>query len=516
MDKRKGMCRLLISLAAAVVCSVQPVTAWAETTTVPEETTTAPASSTTVTETEVTTTTVTEAAVTEPAVTTPRVIQISDPESRMKFEVLPDDTLCLTEYRWESDEFQITIPEQYEGKTVTKIGERAFLYCYADAVELPSTILEIEDRAFEGCAYLQRITIPGNCTRIGEEAFSKCERLVAVLMGSSVQEIGKNAFAGTRFLASQTGDAVIVGDGILLLYRREAVSPEIPSSVKTIAAYAFADHTEIQSIRLPAAVKRIQDGAFSGCTELSEITLEGGTLDELAGDALDRTKWLEKAKEDYVILGDILVKYRGKETVSEVPDQVRVINDNAYAGNAGITTLKMTDSVERIGKEACQGCTSLQVVMCGDHVRKIDDRAFSDCRTLKYLRVGHELETIGTDSFLGCPYLEEVYLPDTLTEIKSHAFGYAKSDQSEAYEKLRNNLIIYSNTETARAYADASGLKHEPLPDVENTEPAPIVTTVKGKGNGWGQPSGRAWIPAVIIGGVLVLAGILSRKKKRR
>lgn len=523
MNKRNGLRTMLTALTACAVCMMQSVHAFAETTTVPAETTSAPAAESTVaqtaateavTEPETTSATEPEITTTEAITTTLHEVHISDPLTRIKYEALPDGTLCLTEFRWESDELNVVIPEQIDGKTVTKIGERAFLYCYADTVTLPASVREIADRAFEGCAYLQRMDIPEGCTRIGAEAFSGCERLSTVMLGANVREIGKNAFAGTPFIEGQTGDFVIVGDGILLLYRGSAAAPEIPASVKTVAGYAFADHTELKILKLPSSVRRVQDAAFTGCTGLSEITLTD-TLDELAGDALTDTAWYKNAKGDYVTLGDHLVTYRGKNTVAEVPDGVRVISESAFAGNAAVTTVKLTDTVEEIRANAFRDCTSLQVATLGDHIRSIENGAFSGCKTLKYIRLGHELQTIGAESFLGCPYLEEIYLPDTLTQINAYALGYSKNEESGKYDKLRNNLVIYANAEAAVQYAETAGITHAPLPDTENTEPAPEVTTVKGSG-GTGHPSGTAWIPAAVLGGLLICAGLVVRGRKRK
>ncbi len=521
MNHRKGLRALLASAAVLAVCAAQTGAAFAETTTLPAETTAAPADTTASALPESTvplpeSTTLQETtAFSEVTSTAAAPTAISDVTGRIKYDALPDGTLCLTEFRWETNELEVRIPAEIGGKAITKIGERAFLYCYADTVLLPETVREIDNRAFAGCVYLQRMTIPDACLRIGEEAFAGCDRLSAVTLGANVQEIGKNAFLDTPFIGGQTGDLVVAGDGILLAYRGSAAAPEIPASVKTIAAYAFADHTELKKLTLPASVRRIQDGAFAGCTGLSEITV-ADTLDELAGDALNDTAWFKNTKGDYLMLGDLLVRYRGKNTVAEVPDGVRVISEDAFAENAYLTTVRLTDSAKEIRANAFRDCTSLQVVTLGDEIRHIEDGAFSGCKTLKYLRLGHQLETIGNDSFLGCPYLEEIYLPDTLTEIGTNALGYAKNETTGSYEKLRNNLVIYTNTEAGIRYADAAGIQHEPLPDTENTEPAPEVTTVKDAGAGAGHPSGKVWIPAAVLGGLLVCAGVVTRLRKRR
>ncbi|MBQ8921167.1 MAG: leucine-rich repeat domain-containing protein [Oscillospiraceae bacterium] len=510
MNKRNGVSAAVSVLTALAVC-LMPVRVFADTTTTAAETTTAESETTTTTATDLTTelTTTTTETVTY-TTAEPHQPVFTDPTTRITYEVLPDGTLRLTEFRWESDELEVQIPAQIGGKDITVIGERAFLYCYADTVNLPETVTKIEARAFAGCAYLNRMSIPPQCAEIGEAAFQGCERLTAVLMSDSVKQIGWQAFDGTPFSDNLSEPLLILGDGILYAYRGSETSLTLPASVKVIGAHAFDGNGTLRSIVLPDSVTRIQSGAFSGCTALTEIQ-PPAVLTELAPDALTDTAWYRNAKDDYLTLGDILVKYRGSGTVAEVPDGVRVIADGAFTDNAAVTTVRLPDSVQEIRASAFANCTSLQVAELGDSITEIGSSAFSGCGTLKYLRLGHQLQRLGADCFLGCPYLEEVYLPDTLTEIQPHALGYSAN-----YDLIRNSLVIYSNTEAARLYAEAAGIQHEPLPDVENTEPPPAVTTVRGQEAGTGAPSGTAWIPAVILGGALVLIGGITAARRRK
>ena len=514
MNKRIGMCFTAVLLCLSA--EMTPLAVSADTTTTAAETTASVTSeTTTASAAPPETTSVTTSETTVPVTSAAQPHSVSDPLSRMKYELLPDGTARLTEFRWESDELEVQIPAQIDGRDITAVGERAFLYCYADTVVLPEGIRRIEANAFAGCAYLNRMSIPEGCMFIGEAAFQNCERLSTVEIPGSVTEIGWKAFDGTPFYSSRSGETVILGDGILYAYQGSGTAPVIPDTVKIIAPHAFEGHEELKSLTIPDSVSRIQPQAFCGCTSLSEINAPA-TLDALAPDALTDTAWFKNASGDYVILGDLLVKYRGSDTVAEVPDGIRVINDESFAGDAGVTTVYLPDSAEEIRSSAFSGCTSLQVAKLGENLKTVGDSAFRGCSTLKYIRFGHQLQSLGADSFAGCPYLEEVYLPDTLKEIQPHALGYAQNEADGSYDRIRNSLVIYSNTESARQYAEAAGITHEPLPDVENTEPAPEVTTVRGQGGGIGKPSGTAWIPTVLFGGFLVFIGMIAAIRRRR
>lgn len=437
-----------------------------------------------------------------------------DPLAMIKSEENADG-VTITSFRWTCEE-TVEIPAKINGKPVTEIAEKAFKYCYADAVLLPDTVTKIGDRAFEGCAYLQSMTLPKACVSIGEAAFSGCKALETVALPDNVQDIGQDAFADTPFLSQQTGDAVILGNGILYAYCGTASEYTVPDNVKIIGANAFAGTESLKKVTIPKGVTQIQQGAFAGCTALSEI-IAPDTIGSLAADAFADTKWMTNNKEDYLILGKMLLAYCGKDSVAEVPDGIEIINAEAFAGQNGITTVHLPESVREVHDDAFRDCSSLQVVEFGDNLTVIGADAFRNCRTLNYLRLGHALETIGDHAFAGCASLVEVYLPDTVNTIGEQAFGYGY-DEEKGYLRMKNEMVLYANSSAVREYAKTEDIAHEPLPDAENTEPAPVVTEPENASAGFGQIRGTAWIPAVGLGGILVLVGgvtwFIRRKKE--
>lgn len=456
------------------------------------------------------TTTVTYTTPEPPDLTAPDVLTMLD------YEDTADGGIRIKSFRWTVEE-TVTIPEKISGKPVTEIGSGAFKYCYADYVELPDTVKIIGDSAFESCAYLRSAAIPLECESIGSYAFADCDLLETVTIPDSVREIGYMAFAGTPFYLAQTDDFVILGDGILYAYNGSDTNLEIPDTVKTIGAFSCADHQAMKSVTIPSSVHAIKDCAFDNCTALAEINAPD-YIAEVASDAFVNTKWMNGSKEDFITLGKMLIAYRGKENEIEVPLGVRVINDSAFEMNESVTVVRLPDSVEEIRRAAFYRCPSLQVAEFGDGLKTIGERAFWGCNTLGYLRLGHALRSIGNYAFAGCSALTQVYLPDTVEEIGEKAFGYSYDDQ-KGYLKLNNELVLYSNTEAVRLYAEAEAIAQEPLPDEENTEPAPEVAAPEGSGHRLGKLQGIAWIPAVALGGVLVIAGIIrcivKRKKDR-
>ena len=63
----------------------------------------------------------------------------------------------------------------------SKVDRRAFVGCTAlYAVEVPGTVVFIEDAAFEQCSSLTTVVMHAGMTAIGKDSFSGCSSLVNV------------------------------------------------------------------------------------------------------------------------------------------------------------------------------------------------------------------------------------------------------------------------------------------------------------------------------------------------
>lgn len=74
------------------------------------------------------------------------------------------------------------------------IGEDMFRDCTKlRAIKLPSTVTEIQSRAFLGSG-LQEIDIPNSVSRLGGDAFAYCKKLATVTIGSKVKNLSQGVF----------------------------------------------------------------------------------------------------------------------------------------------------------------------------------------------------------------------------------------------------------------------------------------------------------------------------------
>ena len=157
------------------------------------------------------------------------------------------------------------------------IGYKAF-YCDSaiSNIQIPGSVKKIDSFAFSRSG-LTEIDIPYGVTKIGNAAFYHCDNLEKVTIPNSVSEIGEDAFSYTKWLdkwyhSDDADDFLIVGDGILLAYKGNAATINIPSGVKQIGAGTFKNHNEIQKVNIPDSVFVINEDAFFNCSSLDTVS----------------------------------------------------------------------------------------------------------------------------------------------------------------------------------------------------------------------------------------------------
>lgn len=138
---------------------------------------------------------------------------------------------------------------------------------------LPEGIAEIGEFSFARSG-LTQLSLPEGVDRIGYGAFYHCDDLWKVTLPESLEKVEPKAFEHTvwvkDFLKKGREDFLISG-GVLVAYRGNSYTVDIPVGVRIIAAEAFAGHSEIYSVTLPESLTGIGEGAFENCSSLQEV-----------------------------------------------------------------------------------------------------------------------------------------------------------------------------------------------------------------------------------------------------
>lgn len=240
-----------------------------------------------------------------------------------EYHILPDGGVETAAYLGDAD--IIIIPEEIDGRPVSRVGEYTFFECLARTITIPECVTHIGEGAFGNCENLKNLRVPANVAYIGKHAFGGCPNLVLrVAPANPHYKIIDGALYDNR-------------DNRLIYY--PAFGAEyfaVPDGTASIDC-AFTSCKFLRGVSLPESVTRLEREAFQNCGSLTEIKLPEG-LTHIGEDALSSC------------LSLITV---------ELPDNLRVIGDNAFAFCDNLSYLHMPENLVYIGYEAFYGCDAL-------------------------------------------------------------------------------------------------------------------------------------------------------------
>lgn len=195
--------------------------------------------------------------------------------------------------------------------------------------------------------------------------------------------------------------SVILGAAAQSVVIPETVTAD--GSVYTVVAVeqgAFAENVSVKSVSLPRSVTHVGDRAFFGCVSLESVTADG--LLTAGNDVFTGTPFV--TAEEFIVLGDVLLRYNGRSAlVGKVPN-VSFVAD-AFAYNPYIKTVILPETVKTVGSGAFALCEDLKNVSLPFSLREIGDKAFFGCVSLKGVSVSAGVQIIGESAFSGTPFL---------------------------------------------------------------------------------------------------------------
>ena len=278
------------------------------------------------------------------------------------------------------------------GKNVQVIGENAFMNCTSLTGDLviPDSVTTIDRWAFFGSVISNgTLTLGKGLRTIGERAFTDCSFSGGLTIPEGVTEIAEGAFCSSSKYSGSPAHGKITG------------TLTLPSTLKTIGAYAFAYEGFSGELLIPDGVTCIGANAFAECDGF------GGTL--------------------------------------SLPDSVKTVGEWAFYLCKGFTGLKLSAGLTKIEKlsfahmyglrtevvipegvteigESAFSCSYMPSVRLPSTLKKIEKQAFMHAHNLTKITLPDGLETIGDEAFSGCHPRNAVVLPASIKSIGKKAF----------------------------------------------------------------------------------------------
>ena len=270
-----------------------------------------------------------------------------------------------------SDEYltDLVIPEKIEGLPVTAIKESAF----------------------SGCSQITSITVPNSVTSIGDGAFK----------GTNPTKVTLPFIGGSR---STTGYAGVFG----YIFGSENVNNSYSASSGTIYQYPNGNYNKYYYF-VPKTIKeviitddtRVPENAFYNCS------------------------WIENIEVNQVSSIGSYAFFQCSSLVSFViPNSVTSIGTYAFNNCSSLTEISISDNISILSGAVFGGCNKLESFNFPTSLTQIGASAFYNCSSLSEtdLVIPDGVTSIGGNAFYGCSTITSITVPNSVTSIGDGAF----------------------------------------------------------------------------------------------
>ena len=339
--------------------------------------------------------------------------------------------------------------------TVTSISDLAFESCSSlTSITLPNGLVEIGDGAFQGCSKLSSISIPNSIKKIGYCAFQGCG-LQKVIVQDIAAWCSIN-FNGYYYGRDLGGNPLSIAQHLYADEENEITDLQIPNGVTTISNYAFQGCIGLKSISIPNSLQHIGKRAFYGCTGLTSLNIPScvTSIEDCAFYGCTGLTSLNIPSR-VTSIKDCAFWECGELNNVSIAANLRVLRNNSFY-KCKINNLHLQmDSIMSIENKF--GCLIKECTL-EDSVKVIEDEAFKDCKGMEQITFGKGIQKIGKDAFQGCDSLERVVVDIVswcgvqLYNETANPFYYAHHLYSDNGSET-TNLIIPNGVTTISHYA---------------------------------------------------------------
>ena len=321
--------------------------------------------------------------------------------------------------------------------SVTSIGSSAFEGCSGlSSINIPNSVTSIGGSAFKGCSGLSSITIPNSVTYIYAATFRNCSKLTNLTIEDGVKTL---YFANPYSIVD---NCYFVSDGRVFenspienLYIGRDINYESYDFIGDLLSGApFSYSKNLKSVTIGEKVTKIHDYFFIGCDKISSLIIPknvtsigkyafyGNKLQSITV-AKDNANYSSNEGILFNKNKTALIQYPcGKQGAYTIPDNVTTIEEYAFYGSSGLSSITIPNSVTNIKEYAFYGCSGPSSITIPNSVTNIKEYAFYNCSGLTHLTIGNSVEEIAYCAFGGCNKIKEIYILNPTPPTCDNAF----------------------------------------------------------------------------------------------
>lgn len=357
----------------------------------------------------------------------------------------------------------IVNPNNNQTYTVTKIGRASFSndsiltsvlipktiefidsFAFRDCVSLRNIEFEnnsllqtIHCGAFENCRSLQALELPNSVVSIEDYALHYCSNLTSLILSQNLEQIFEKSFNGLSSLKyvkfntalpptikkadQKTGDihTFEVFENTPVHHISLFVPKESVNNYNVEPWKSFKEVTDIDPvykvIKVDNLFYQVIDKELMTVRLVNENWPNGGySPANVPGGDINIpesiTHPLDKKKYSITEVGKYCFSSNNSLTGVYFPKTIEQIDSFAFRECRNLKTVEFEaeSSLKRINRSAFEYCHSLKQIVLPKNVETIEDWAFLDCRNLETVTLGQNIRELYEFSFRDCVSLEEL------------------------------------------------------------------------------------------------------------
>ena len=284
------------------------------------------------------------------------------------------------------------------------IGKNSFSYCKLVSINIPSSVNQIIDLAFNSCFNLTEVIFNDNGVdklTLITGPFEGCYRLKSLHLTWNVTGMTNGAFKGCYDLTyiridyPQSNIISIINDmGLQALKTLDLYDNVklIPLMKYGIVGNSFTDPYPLEKLILRGIIG-IDVGAFR-YQQLRDVSIDGTNI----------------TIGNYALAGCSLLSILNMNNVTS-------IGSGAFDTCSSLTSVNLPNGVLSVDSYAFFYCTGMTDISFPSTMTNIGINAFDTCRSLTRILLPSSLQTIGGSAFNACSILTSLNLPSSLMSV---------------------------------------------------------------------------------------------------